>query len=255
MAGIFDILRAAAMPAVEARTGYLQGKEEKRERELREAEERRRVARQQHDDAEEQRRYEAQQARQREQDQRQSILDQHRTALEDAQADEARDRGSYYRHGGARGFRGSGANGELTPKDRAGYIRMKSMPHYNPDTMQMEPGMSARDAAAEFDEVVLGKDTGRPSIVGDGTATAHHNADGSTDYVSPVRRRNPNFGALGGNASPPASRPDTATKTVSPLGATRDAMAGPRGMSAADSALAKKDPAYAEWLRKKGLLQ
>lgn len=240
MAGILEVLRAAAAPAAEARTGFLRGKEYRRKEDLAEGERQRQVQRQERLDKEERERYNAAQARQRELDQRQSVLDQHRAALEDAQAAEARDRGKYYREGGARGFRGSGANGQLTPKDRAGYIRVKSAPHYNPDTGEFAPAMTAEEAAREFDTIVAGKPASAPAgPVGDGSAIPVQ-GDGKTKYLSPYSLRHGQV-RLGGDSTPPAQRPDTATKTKSPIGQTRDMMGGTK--PALDSAaLAAKYP-------------
>lgn len=243
MAGILDVLRAAVVPAAVARGGYLTGEEQKRQREAAEAEQARLLARQQKRDAEEQRRYEAQQTRQAELDKQQNIVQQARIALERARAEESRSRGEYYKKGGSAGFRGSGRNGELTAKDRAMYIRMKSMPHYNPDTGAMEPGMPAREAAAEFDEIILGKSTpeGAPAG-GDGTA-ARITVNGQPKYASPflqeyIRRSQMGdtsatrrVGELLGNRTPPATRPDTAAK-----------MAGAPGPSAVPSPLPSPAP-------------
>lgn len=224
MAGILEVLRAAAAPAAEARTGFLRGKEYRRKEDLAEGERQRQVQRQERLDKEERERYDASQARQRELDQRQSVLDQHRAALEDAQAAEARDRGVYYRGGGAAGarFRGSGAKGEITPKDRAAYIRMKSMPHYNPDTGDFEPGMTAEEAAREFDSVVVGKPEAAPKVRGDGTGVAVE-GDGKTKYLSPFSLRHGQV-RVGGDSTPPAQRPDTATKTSGPISQMRGAV-------------------------------
>ena len=187
--GILEVLRAAAQPAAMARTGYLKGKREKDDR------------------VESQHRYDEAQKRQ-------GLLDQTRMALEQAQGERERAqaaadtaRAGYYDRGGA------GKGGALTPKDRAAYIRAKSMPRYNPDTGAMEPGMTATEAAAEFDSIVRPQASSSAPLPA-GAAGSFTTPTGKRKYVSGFSQRHP-----GGVGVPPdesaaqADRVDTNSKT------------------------------------------
>ena len=237
MAGILDILRAAAMPVAAARSGHLQGERVRTDRERAEAERQRSIA-----EAERQRLRQIELDKRAEEDrqrgikrqgeldardkaraEREGLIDQARRALLEAQAGETsaraqtnRARAGYYSRTAPRG---SGPNGELTPRDKQRFIGQRLERRMTPEFDEFGrlipgTGMSREEALAEAEKDWLAS-TGGAGATGDQTS-----ASGPRTRFGTPRP----IGAP--QSTPPAAKADTQTKTGGPLrqGAPRTAI-------------------------------
>lgn len=235
MAGILDILRAAVVPAAAARTGYLQGEETRRRRDAADEETRRDRARQTMQDqiGMQDRMRESREAD--ETKKRQGVLDQSRLALEEAQRKEIAARTGAHtargRHYDRSNPRGSGPNGELTPKDKARFMGARLQRYMTQDFDDFGDPVPGTGLSREAALIEAEKDW-QAATGGMGTPkpTPKPSISGMREFTDP------RLGQLTGAPTGPSA---------GPLAATRQAMTPqqPPAPAPLDSAaLAKKYP-------------
>lgn len=246
MPGILDVLRAAAMPAAAARSGFLHGEMVRDDRNRARAAEERAREDQRRREQKEEARWSFNAARdvgkEQEDRKRQGVLDQARAALLAAQTAETRARADR-NTAQAGNYRGSGPNGRLTERDKQRFIgarlRHYMVPRYD-DIGEQIPGsgLPREEALMEAERdwrASVGSQPEPPAPpVGDGSAVGRDRGG----FVSPARAK----GAVALPGAAPAATPaSTAPRSRGAITEAR-AAAAPTPPALDSAALAKKYP-------------